>query len=100
MPDEPDFYGADQPAESAAEKPAKPDDEKPESETTLLPKSMFGGEVPEPGAICQFKVQHIWDKEVEVSWVPSEGKEEKMPHKAMDGVNDSFDKMAEPTTTE
>lgn len=59
----------------------KPDSESPDKsemtgETTLVPKSMFNGKVPEPGDTCHFKVVHEYDDEIELKWVDN-AKEEK-----------------------
>lgn len=102
MPEDSDYYQADTdtapaaPKDSAAPAP-KPDtkkDEEPGPETASLPKELFGDKEPEVGDVCQFKVEHIWEDEIEVSYLP-EGTEPKKstPRSAMDDATDSFDQI-------
>ena len=50
-------------------------DEKDEgTETALLPKSMFGGKVPQPGETCTLTVVHEHEDEVEVQYSPEPDK--------------------------
>jgi len=101
MPEDTDsYYAADQAPDQAPDQgkeAGKPTEEKqPEAETALLPKSLFPGEPPAIGDVCQFKVEHIWEKEVEVSYV-KEGEGEEKPASgpsAMDTATDAFDKIA------
>ncbi len=110
MPQDSDYYGgggeataaadagADRTPDDSAPARGKPDadDEKDQgAETASLPKSMFGDKEPAVGDVCQFKVEHIWEDEIEVSWVP-EGTEQKPAARrsAMDEATDSFDQMS------
>jgi|SRR5579863_1334194 len=43
------------------------------SETTVAPKSIFQGKVPEPGDVCKFRVEGVGENDVELSWVPDDG---------------------------
>ena len=108
MPNESDYYGSAgaSPADSGAPPESSPDAEKskpgedkePETETALLPKSLFPGEPPAIGDLCSFKVEHVWEDEIEVSY-QKEGGDEKPGTKSrssMDTATDSFDKMAAP----
>lgn len=100
MPEDSDYYDSGPAAEPAAQPSSKPGDEKkPESETALLPKSLFPGEPPAIGDVCRFKVEHIWEDEIEVSF-QKEGGDEKgvgsKPRSSMDTATDSFDQMAAP----
>jgi hypothetical protein len=110
MPEDSDYYqaGADQAAPNSelrtpnSEKPADEKDEDTGAETALLPKSLFGDKEPAVGDVCQFKVEHIWENEIEVSWM-AEGEEQKTskPRTAMDDATSAFDNMAagqSPTT--
>jgi len=101
MPEDSDFYDSGAAPEGGEQ--TKPEDknqpgEKKEGEATtaLLPKSLFPGEPPAIGDVCQFKVEHLWENEVEVSYA-KEGEEK--PRSSMDNANDAFDKMAAPTPT-
>jgi hypothetical protein len=114
MPDESDgFYGGDTAAaaspspggegrgEGGSSSPNKSDqDHESESETALLPKSLFPGEPPAIGEVCQFRVEHIWEDEIEVSHVKEGEDQEKsgaQPGRSqMDTATDSFDQMAGP----
>lgn len=106
MPEDSEYYESGPAAGTEPAKPGaaktKPDEEQtPESETALLPKSLFPGEEPAVGDVCQFKIEHIWDDEIEVSYMKEGEGEEKSPRKpsAMDDATDAFDKMAEPAAT-
>jgi hypothetical protein len=108
MPEDSDYYDSG-PAAGTEPNPAKPgsdankpgEEKTPEAETALLPKSLFPGEPPAIGDVCQFKVEHLFEDEVEVSYVKEGEGEENPPRKpsAMDDATDSFDKMAAPATT-
>lgn len=88
--------GTENPApQPDAAKPKPGEDKTPETETALLPKSLFPGEPPAIGDVCQFKVEHIWDDEIEVSY-QKEGADEEKPRSSMDTANDAFDQMASP----
>jgi hypothetical protein len=102
MPEDSDYYDAG-PAAGTEPNPAKPDaakpkpgeDKTPETESALLPKSLFPGEPPAIGDVCQFKIEHVWEDEIEVSYV-KEGEDEEKPRSSMDTANDAFDQMASP----
>lgn len=108
MPDDyytsPDTTIQNAPGDTA--KPAKPqgDDEQQEMEgdTALVPKSIFRGKIPEVGQDCHFKCEHLFEDEVELSWVKDgdENKPARGKRSTMDDVNDTFDKMAGPSTTD
>ncbi len=105
MPDNSDPYyeaGADAASDdTSAHAPMKKDMEKPgdekEAETALLPKSLFPGEPPDIGDVCDFKVEHVWEDEIEVSYVKSDKpmNDKSMKGKSsMDTATDAFDQMA------
>ena len=85
-------------------KPSKPqgDDGEMEGDTALVPKSIFRGKIPEVGQDCHFKCEHLFEDEVELSWVKDgdENKPARGKRSTMDDVNDTFDKMAGPSTTD
>src|SRR5438105_633653 len=60
-----------------------------ESETALLPRSMFGGKEPKPGEEYIFKVEHIYSDEIEVSY--SKGEEEGGEQTGSDTPEQAFD---------
>lgn len=64
------------------------DSNAPETETTLVPKSIFPEE-PEPGKVCEFEVVHVYEKEVELKYK----KDEKKPTE-MSGAEGRIDQMA------
>lgn len=120
MPNESDYYGsagvspADSPDQSGPEsspgetKPKPGEEKQTEAETALLPKSLFPGEEPAIGDLCQFKVEHVWEDEIEVSYQKEgerdrPGRSSRRPaentRSAMDDATDAFDKMAEPAAT-
>lgn len=106
MPEETDsYYGAtDSPAAppDPSAKSAESDDEKdPGTDTALLPKSLFPGEPPAIGDVCSFKVEHVWEDEIEVSYVKDGEGAEKSPGgpSAMDSATAGFDQMASPAAT-
>ena len=86
-----DSQGMDGGMDADAKKPS--DNKEMDEDTTLLPKSLFKGKIPEVGETCQFKVEHIWENEVEVSWVDGSGDGKKS---TMDTATDAFDQMASP----
>jgi hypothetical protein len=109
-----DYYGADPAADNSpspgregrGEDGRAPDskpgeDKTPETETALLPKSLFPGEPPAIGDVCSFKVEHIWENEIEVSYVKEGEPGEKSPRSrsTMDDATDAFDQLAEPAPT-
>ena len=106
MPEDSDYYDSGPaagteptPAKPAGTKPKPGEEKEPEIETTLLPKSLFHGEPPAIGDICQFKVEHVWEDEIEVSYVKEgEGgeKDGEKSRSTMDTATDAFDKMASP----
>lgn len=78
-----DFYSDTEDDQSAPETaqsdmPDKPDEEQAEGETALLPKSIFGSKMPEPGATCTFKVVHVYDDEVEVEYAKEDEDDSEM----------------------
>ena len=89
-----DYYGGQPGGDAAAPKPAPKDGEDDETgmDSALLPKSLFGQQMPEVGAMVQLKVEHIYEDEVEVS-VAGEADGKKS---TMDTATDAFDKMANP----
>ena len=93
-----DYYGGGPDmADPAKPSQTKPDDQEPDSDSALLPKSLFGGKTPEVGDECTFKVEHLFEDQVEVSYV-KEGMDEKPKGKStMDTATDAFDQMAAPT---
>jgi hypothetical protein len=103
MPNESDYYGADPAADAAAPPDPKsktPDPKKePEAETALLPKSLFPGEPPAVGDLCQFKIEHVWEDEIEVSYQKEGMEKSSRGPSAMDTATDSFDQMAAPAAT-
>lgn len=106
MPDESDaYYGGGSPApDDAAPAPNKgtqPDDTPDQPATALLPKSIFGDKIPEVGETCQFTVEHIWEKEVEVSY--TKDGDQKQPGKKpslMDEATSAFDNVSSPEPAE
>jgi hypothetical protein len=109
MPEDSDYYDSGPAESSADQKPpdsgkakTKPgEDKKSEATTALLPKSLFPGEAPAIGDVCQFKVEHVWEDEVEVSYNKEGEGDEKSPRNrsAMDDATEAFDKMATPAPT-
>jgi hypothetical protein len=109
MPDESsDYYGGGSasasPSPGGAGGPSSPNkpeqDQESESETALLPKSLFPGAPPAVGDVCQFRVEHVWEDEIEVAYV-KEGQDQAKPgakpaRSTMDTATDSFDQMAGP----
>jgi hypothetical protein len=69
-----DYYGAAStpdatsapPDDAAKTKPAETGEDN-ETDSALLPKSLFGESLPEVGDEVTFHVEHIWENEVEVS---------------------------------
>src|SRR5262245_32454072 len=51
-------------------------DENMGSETSLLPKAFFGDKPLEVGTECKVRIEHVYDDEVEVSYVPHEEEDE------------------------
>jgi hypothetical protein len=109
MPEDSDYYDSGPAANPADQKPpdsgeakTKPgEDKKSEATTALLPKSLFPGEAPAIGDVCQFKVEHLFEDEVEVSYV-KEGEGEESPSRkpsTMDDATDAFDQMAAPASS-
>ena len=104
-----EYYSAPDTApasDSGGAKPSKPQGEdagdEMEGDTALVPKSVFRGKIPDVGQECRFKAVHIWEDEVELSWV-KDGEENKSAsgkRSTMDTATDSFDKMASPSTAE
>jgi hypothetical protein len=106
-----DYYSAPEsgasPGDAGEGKPSKPqggdEGDEMDGDTAIVSKSVFKGKIPEVGQECRFKVEHIFEKEVELSWV-DKGDGEKKPSKekssTMDNVNDAFDKMSGPSETE
>ena len=68
-----------------------------EGDTALVPKSIFRGKIPEVGQDCTFHVEHLFEDEVELSWVndKGEGAPSKKSSSAMDESMSAFDKMQE-----
>lgn len=58
-----------------------------DSETALLPKSIFGQKDLHVGAECKVRIEHVYDDEVEVSYVPHEG-DDKEPSAADEADSD------------
>lgn len=100
MPNATDDYYGGGPDMAGEAKPSqtKPDDKgEMDADSALLPKSLFGGKLPEVGDECRFKVEHIFEDQVEVSYV-KDGMDEKVKGKStMDTATDAFDQMAAPT---
>ena len=106
MPDNSDYYSA--PSESGSADSPDPksqtqdpesdaDSESMEGETALVPKSIFGQKQPEVGDTCTFKVEHIWENEIELSYVASDSETPEPKPKApssMDTATDAFDQMS------
>lgn len=73
-----DYEAADE--SDSSEAPEKAREE--ESETALLPKSLFGDKDLKPGSRCSIEVVAVYDDEVEVKYVKHEengSKEDDMP---------------------
>lgn len=100
MPDDDsDYYGEMDGGGDAPDKPMDKgkDDETMEGETSMLPKSMFGGAEPNVGEEYIFKVEHIFENEVEVSYAKGgEEKDEEKPKgkSSMDDAVSGFDDIA------
>lgn len=60
-----------------------------DSNTSLLPKSFFGGKDLEVGKTCKVRITHVYEDEVEVEYVSDEKKEEASE------VDSKIDAMAE-----
>ena len=71
-----DYYS--NPDDAEEESNDSPVDEKKseEGETTLVPKSIFGSYECKVGDVKKFKVEHIYEDEVELSYVGKESKDE------------------------
>ncbi len=87
--------GMDEAAPSEADE-SKPHDEdqegeESESQTTLVPKSMFGGKEPQPGDVCKFEIEHIYEDEVEIRYVNDNEK----PKSEMSMADEKMDQMGE-----
>lgn len=88
MADDMDYYGGN-PGESSDDMPEKPEDKKDmESETALLPKSMFGNHEPKEGEEYVFKVVRTHEGEVEIAYSTGESKD-----KEKSGMDESMDAM-------
>jgi hypothetical protein len=77
-------------AAEAAPEPSKP--QEAEGNTALLPKSIFGGDVA-AGQECTFKVVHVYEDEVEVSYESKSGDDKPTPPEP-DAVDAQIDNMA------
>ena len=55
----------------------KDNNSKDDSKTGLLPKSFFGDKSLEPGKVCKVEIEHVYEDEVSVRYIPhSEAKED------------------------
>ena len=79
--------------EPMAEEPAE--EQGTESETAMLPLSIFGQKDVKPGSECTFKVEKVYDDEVEVSYVPHKSKPPEEEGEAMSEAQGNIDRMAE-----
>lgn len=84
-----DAESSDTPAGDVAE--STPKDNAPEKDTALLPKSFFKSKELEVGSKCEVKIEHVFDDEVEVSYVAHKGDSE-TPE--MDSAMAGMDEMA------
>ena len=106
MPDQTDYYKPDDAAEetpaTTPDSKAKPDEEKQtEAKSALLPKYLFPGEPPTPGDVCSFKVEHVFEDEVEVSYLKDGDKTKPTNERStMDTATEAFDEMANPAGKE
>ena len=71
-----------------------------EGETSLLPKSFFQGKDLTVGNECKVKIEHVYDDEVEVSYVPhstdEESGETSPDDETMEAAQSKLDGMATP----
>ena len=65
-PGEEDEGGGGKPGDPAAESENKVD-----AQTDAVSKEIFGGEVPEVGSEVKFRVEHIYEDQVELAYVKS-----------------------------
>jgi hypothetical protein len=56
----------------------------PQSPTALIPLNALGGQSPEVGSLCQFRVVQVYDDQVEVEYVGSGESEEAEPEAEME----------------
>lgn len=62
-------------SDNAAPEEGAEDKEGMGEDTALLPKTFFGDKPLEPGTECKVKIEHVYDDEVEVSYVPHDQEE-------------------------
>lgn len=90
-----DYYSNDAESSDAPEggaSEATPKDAAPQQDTALLPKSFFKDNELEVGAQCEVKIEHVYDDEVEVSYV----KHSDSSKPEMDSAMAGMDEMASP----
>lgn len=87
-----DYYpSAQEEGGPPAKGPEKSD--KPDSETALLPKTIFGDKPLEPGSKCEFEIVHVYDDEVEVAYAHDEKSEQ--PSAPMEQSEGELSSMAQ-----
>lgn len=86
-----DYYSQDQessdtPVGDAAE--STPKENFPEQDTALLPKSFFKDKELEIGSECKVRVEHVYEDEVEVSYVKHDDSSKPEMESAMAGMDE------------
>jgi hypothetical protein len=69
--------------------------EESDENTTLVPKSFFGGKDLEVGKKCEVEVVALYEDEVEVKYVKHKDKEEKPDEPEREDMEDPFARMGE-----
>lgn len=90
MPDS-DYYTPEAEDDTRSSQPTPDDSGDADTQTALLPKSIFGNKDLEPGTECTIKIEHVYDDEVEVSYVSSDTNSKQTE---MDHSMSSLDNMA------
>jgi hypothetical protein len=84
-----DDYYPDQGGDQGAADQGDQTSDTPDAQTALLPKTIFGDKPLEVGSECTFKIEHVYNDEVEVSYVPHDEGQEEAPADAMSGMEQS-----------
>lgn len=84
-----DAESSDTPTGDVAE--STPKDSAPEQNTALLPKSFFKAKELEIGNKCEVKIEHVFEDEIEVSYIAHKDESEKPE---MDSAMAGIDEMA------
>ena len=73
-------------------------EDKDEGETALIPKALLAGKDFKPGEEVVFKVVHLFEDEVEISYSNGKEKPEEKPKSQMEQSGDALEKLGKPAT--